>query len=131
MSTYVNRVELIGNVGQDPNYRILDSGVEVAKLSVATTKYWKDKNGEQQSETSWHPVTLWSHQAKFAKNYIQKGDLVRIEGELKYGKYQDKQYPDVTHYSHEVVGLKINILSKASINNVISDNSSHPSQSNF
>lgn len=113
MSTYVNRVELIGNVGQDPNYRTLDSGAEVTKLSIATTKYWKDKEGTQQSETAWHPVTLWSHQAKFAKDYIQKGDLVRVEGELKYDKYQDKKYPDVTHYSHEVVGLKINLLSKS------------------
>lgn len=81
----LNKVTLIGNLGDAPDFQTLDGNVAVAKLSLATTESFKDKNGQTHSNTDgpplrWHTVVLWRSLAELARNYLQKGSLVYIEG---------------------------------------------------
>lgn len=84
----LNKVQLIGNLGKDPDCRYTPDGTAVATLTVATNESYKDNSNNKQSHTEWHRVILWSHQAEFAKNYLGQGRLVYVEGKLKTRKYQ-------------------------------------------
>jgi single-strand DNA-binding protein len=87
----LNKVTLIGNVGKTPDLQTLEGNVSVAKLSLATTEFYKDKNGQQRSETEWHTVVLWRGLADLASKYLQKGSLVYVEGKIKNRSYDDKE----------------------------------------
>lgn len=87
----LNRVTLIGNLGKDPEIQTLEGNVKVAKFSLATTETYKDKNGQSHSETEWHNVVLWRSLADLAKNYLQKGSMVYVEGKLKTRSYDDRE----------------------------------------
>lgn len=87
----LNKVTLIGNVGKDPELQTLEGNVKVAKFSLATTETYKDKNGQSHSETEWHNVVLWRSLADLAKNYLQKGSMVYVEGKLKTRSYDDRE----------------------------------------
>ena len=80
----VNKVEVLGRLGADPDVRTLDNGTTLARISVGTNKNWTDKNGVKQEETSWHNITMFGRLAENAQRILQKGSLVFVEGELKY-----------------------------------------------
>lgn len=98
----INKVILIGNLGQDPEVRYTPNGSAVATLNLATSDSWKDKNtGQMQERTEWHRVSMFGKLAEIAGEYLRKGSQVYIEGKLQTRKWQDKQGQD--RYTTEVV----------------------------
>lgn len=98
----VNKVILVGHLGQDPEIRYLPTGGTVATLSLATSENWRDKQtGEMREKTEWHRVVIFGKLAEIAAEYLQKGVQVYIEGQLQTRKWQDQQGQD--RYSTEVV----------------------------
>lgn len=98
----INKVILVGNLGQDPEVRYTPNGSAVANLSLATSDSWKDKNtGQMQEKTEWHRVAMFGKLAEIAGEYLRKGSQVYIEGKLQTRKWQDKQGQD--RYTTEVV----------------------------
>ena len=98
----VNKVILVGNLGRDPEIRILDKGVKVARFSLATTEGYTDKNtGQRVEQTEWHNITLWRGLADIAEKYLQKGNQVYIEGKLQTRQYQDKD--GITKYTTDII----------------------------
>ncbi|MCV9388544.1 single-stranded DNA-binding protein [Reichenbachiella ulvae] len=104
----VNKVILLGNLGRDPEVRHLDNGRAVANFSIATTEFYKNKQGERMSNTEWHNVVLWTPLAEIAEKYLKKGNQVYIEGKLTSRSYEDKD--GVTKYITEVVGREMTLL---------------------
>ena len=84
----LNKVMLIGNVGQDPEVKQLTGGDSVATLSIATTERWKNKEGEKQEETQWHRCVAWRKTAEIIEKYVKKGDRIYIEGKLVHRSYE-------------------------------------------
>jgi len=103
MAGSVNKVILVGNLGNDPEVRNLPSGGKVVNLSVATSEQWRDKNsGERKERTEWHRVVIFSEGlVRVAEQYLRKGSKVYIEGQLQTRKWQDQSGQD--KYSTEVV----------------------------
>lgn len=98
----VNKVILVGNLGQDPEMRYMPNGGAVANLRLATSESWRDKaTGEQKEVTEWHTVVIFGKLAEIAGEYLRKGSQVYIEGQLRTRKWQDKDQQD--RYSTEVV----------------------------
>ncbi|EGR0671064.1 single-stranded DNA-binding protein [Vibrio vulnificus] len=98
----VNKVILVGNLGNDPEIRYMPSGGAVANITVATSETWRDKaTGEPREKTEWHRVTLYGKLAEVAGEYLRKGSQVYIEGQLQTRKWQDQNGQD--RYSTEVV----------------------------
>lgn len=88
----LNKVQLIGRLGRDPEARTFPSGDMVCNVTIATSEKWKDKNsGEQREDTQWHSVVFNGRLAEIASQYLQKGALVYVEGKLKTRKYTDQQ----------------------------------------
>jgi single-strand DNA-binding protein len=87
----LNRVQLIGNLGKDPEIKYTPQGTPVAKITVATNERFKDKDGNWQDRTEWHNVTLWQRMAEIAGEYLKKGGKVYIEGRLQTRSWDDKQ----------------------------------------
>lgn len=106
----INKVILIGNLGRDPEVRHLESGVSVAKFSVATNESYQDKNKEWQTVTEWHNVVVWRALAERAERQLSKGSLVYIEGKLTHRKWQDKE--GVDRYTTEIVANTFRSLEK-------------------
>jgi single-strand DNA-binding protein len=110
MARGVNKVILIGNLGQDPESRTTPGGTTVTNLRLATTDSWKDKqSGEQKEQTEWHTVVLWNRLGEIAAEYLKKGQQVYIEGSLRTRKWQDKSGND--RYSTEIVASEMQMLS--------------------
>ncbi len=86
MSRSVNKIILVGNVGNDPEVRITRSGVKVARISVATN--WRTAGEEAEERTDWHRVNLWGRLAQVAEEYVSKGDKLFVEGYLQYDSYE-------------------------------------------
>lgn len=105
----VNKVILIGNLGSDPEIRYTQSGTAVATLSVATTRKWKDRDGNMQDDTEWHRVVAWAKTAEFCNNYLKKGGKVYVEGRLQTRKWQDQSGND--RYTTEVIADNVQNLS--------------------
>jgi len=97
----INKVILVGNLGQDPEVRTLENGTKVAKFSVATNENYQDKSGEWQTITEWHNVVAWRRLAETCENYLKKGGKVYVEGKLTTRKWQDQNGND--RYSTDVV----------------------------
>ncbi|MDH4248962.1 MAG: single-stranded DNA-binding protein [Deltaproteobacteria bacterium] len=97
----LNKVMLIGRLGKDPEVRHTQSGQKVANFSLATSDFWKDKQGAKQERTEWHNVVAWGFQAEFAEKYLQKGRLVFVEGRLQTSDWTDKE--NVKRYKTEIV----------------------------
>jgi single-strand DNA-binding protein len=87
----VNKVILVGRVGQDPEIRYTSSGDPVINLSLATSETWKNKAGEKQESTEWHRVNFFGKPAEIINQYVRKGSQLYIEGKIKSKKYTDKQ----------------------------------------
>ena len=103
MSSYVNKVILIGNVGQDPVIRSTNEGKEIASLTIATAESWKDKaTGEKKEKTEWHRVSIFNENlVNIVKNYIKKGSKLYIEGSLQTRKWVDNT--GVEKYTTEII----------------------------
>lgn len=102
MARGVNKVILIGNLGNDPDVRFTPNGSAVANLSVATSESWKDRNtGQQQERTEWHRVVIFGKLAEIAQQYLRKGSRVYIEGKLQTRKWQGQDGQD--RYTTEIV----------------------------
>jgi single-strand DNA-binding protein len=103
MAGSVNKVILVGNLGRDPEIRSMQSGEEIAQLSVATSETWRDKaSGERKERTEWHRVVIFNENlVKVAKQYLKKGSKVYIEGSLQTRKWTDKDGAE--KYTTEVV----------------------------
>ena len=109
MARGVNKVILIGNLGQDPETKSLPSGSAVTNLRVATTEGWKDKQtGEKKEVTEWHSVVFFDRLAEIAGQYLKKGSQVYIEGSLRTRKWQDKEGKD--RYTTEIRGNEMQML---------------------
>lgn len=106
----VNKVILIGNVGVEPNVRVLDGGTKTASLRLATSKRYTDKQtNETKEQTQWHTVECWRNLADVVDKYVRKGDKLYIEGELIYRAYTDKE--GVERVMTSIVAQELKMLS--------------------
>jgi len=106
----INKVILVGNLGNDPEVRYMPSGSAVANITVATTRSWKDKQtGQQQEETEWHRVSFFGRLAEVVGEYLKKGSQVYIEGRLRTRKWQDKT-TGADRYTTEIVANEMQML---------------------
>tara|TARA_R110002073_G_scaffold41030_4_gene116320 strand:+ start:13579 stop:13914 length:336 start_codon:yes stop_codon:yes gene_type:complete len=101
MSTLRNKVQLIGNLGNNPEIITLESGKKLAKISIATNETYKNAQGEKVTDTQWHNVVSWNKTAEIIEKYLQKGSEVAIEGKLTSRSYEDKD--GVKKYITEIV----------------------------
>lgn len=109
MARGVNKVILIGRLGQDPEVRYMPSGGAVANVSLATSESWKDKeSGEQKEKTEWHRVIFFNRLGEIAGQYLKKGSQIYIEGRLQTRKWQDQSGQD--RYSTEIVASEMQML---------------------
>ena len=90
MNALKNKVQLIGNLGQDPEILVFDDGKKLAKFSIATSDSYKNTHGEKVEETQWHAVVAWGKLAEIVENYLVKGKQVAIEGRLTHRSYTNK-----------------------------------------
>lgn len=98
----LNQVSVIGNLGRDPEIKIMSNGDKVANMSIAVSEKWKDKNtGEKKEKTEWVPVTIWGPLVNVVENYLKKGSKVFVQGKFQTRKWQDQSGAD--RYSTEVV----------------------------
>jgi single-strand DNA-binding protein len=93
MSRSLNKAQLIGNLGADPEIRSTTSGTQVATLSIATSRRWNDRQGQQQEKTEWHRVVCWDKLAEICERFLKRGDRVYVEGSIEYRQWdgQDGQ----------------------------------------
>ena len=101
MNNLRNRVNLIGNLGADPEVKELETGRKFARLSLATTETFKNQEGEQVKNTQWHTLIAWGPTATFAEKYLKKGNEVAVDGKLNHRSYDDKD--GTKKYTTEVV----------------------------
>lgn len=110
MARGINKVILIGNLGQDPETRYMPSGGAVTNLTIATSETWKDKQtGQPQERTEWHRVVFFNRLAEIAGEYLKKGSKVYIEGALRTRKWQDKS-TGADRYTTEIVANEMQML---------------------
>ena len=107
MARGVNKVILLGNLGNDPDVKYTQGGMAIATLSVATTFSRKDRDGNFQEKTEWHRVKLFGKTAEVAGEYLKKGRQVYIEGRIEYGSYEKD---GVKHYTTDIIGEDMQML---------------------
>ena len=105
----VNKVILLGNVGAEPEVRILDGGVKCARIRIATTERYTDQNGNKQEQTEWHNVTLWGGLADVADKYVHKGSQVYIEGKIRTREYE---HNGEKRYATEIMANNMKLLGR-------------------
>ncbi len=110
MNTLRNKVQLIGNLGNNPEVVTLDSGKKLAKFSIATNDFYKNANGEKVEDTQWHNVIAWNKTAEIVEKYLVKGNEVAIEGKLTTRSYEDKT--GIKKYFTEIVVNELLMLGK-------------------
>jgi single-strand DNA-binding protein len=109
MARGINKVILIGHLGQDPQQRAMPSGKAVVNLRMATTEQWRDKQtGENKEATEWHNVVMFDRLAEIAAEYLRKGSQLYVEGRLRTRKWQDKEGQD--RYTTEIVANEMQML---------------------
>lgn len=106
----LNKVFLIGNVGQDPEIRTTESGATVAQFTLATNERYKNRNGELRENTEWHNIVCWRNLADVAGNYVKKGSLLYVEGKLTSRSWEDQN--GQKHWRTEVVADNFQLLGK-------------------
>lgn len=104
----VNKVILVGNIGQDPEVRYMPNGNAVANLTLATSESWKDQQGQLQERTEWHKLTMYRRLAEIAGEYLRKGSQIYVEGKLQTRKWQDQQGQD--RYTTEIIVDQMQML---------------------
>ena len=108
MNNLKNRVNLIGNLGMDPQVREIGNGRKVARFTIATSETYRNSKGDKVTETQWHNIVAWGSQATFAERYLEKGQQVAVEGKLTHREYKDTK--GEKRYITEVVVNEILIL---------------------
>ena len=130
MSRGVNKVILVGNLGQKPEMRYTATQAAVANISIATTESWKDKeSGEMRDKTEWHRVVYFGKLAEIVEKYLDKGSSVYIEGKLQTRKWQDKSGAD--RWTTELVGNELTMLGSRAANSNNASMQSNESESPF
>ena len=104
----VNKVQLIGRLGRDPEVRYMPNGDAVCHFSIATEEQWKDRDGNRQTRTEWHSIVLYRKLGEIAGQYLRKGGLVYIEGRIQSRKYTGKDGVERTAY--EIIGNEMKML---------------------
>lgn len=107
MSRSLNKVQLIGNLGKDPELKYTPSGVAVATFSIATSESWKDQDGNQQEKTEWHNIVAWRKLAEICGEYLKKGKKVYLEGKLQTRNYEKD---GIKRYVTEIVADQLIML---------------------
>lgn len=107
----INKVILVGNLGKDPEMRKLEGGVTRVNFSLATTEYYKDKEGRRIEQTEWHNVVLWRSVAENAERLLKKGYTIYLEGKLQTRKWQDKD--GVQRNITEIVGETFQLIKRS------------------
>ena len=107
MARGVNKVILVGNLGNDPDVKYTQGGMAITTLSLATTSVRKDRDGNQQEKTEWHRVKLFGKLGEIAGEYLRKGRAVYIEGRIEYGSYEKD---GVKHYTTDIVADEMQML---------------------
>lgn len=105
----LNRVQLIGRLGKDPESKFTSTGKKVAHFSLAVSNRWKDKSGESRESTEWVNIEAWGRLGEICQEYLKKGSLIYVEGRLRTDKYEDK---GETKYYTKVVALTLQFLDK-------------------
>lgn len=100
----LNKVMLIGNLGQEPEVKYLDNNRVVANFSLATSETYTDRSGERKTDTEWHRIEMWDNLAKIAEKYLKKGQQVYIEGKIRTQTWKDKD-------GNEKTGIRIKAIS--------------------
>lgn len=107
----INKAIIVGNLGRDPETRYTaDGGTAITSLSVATTRRYRNADGQTVNETEWHRIVLFSRLAEIAKDYLRKGSLVYIEGRMRTRRYQAKDGTD--RYTTEIIGEMLQLLDR-------------------
>lgn len=109
-SIMINKVTLIGRLGNDPEIRHLEGGVAVARISLATNDFYRDKDGNPQETTEWHNVVMWRDLAERAEKQLKKGGLMYVEGKISYRKYTGQD--NVERYATDIVASTFRNLEK-------------------
>jgi len=120
----LNKVQIIGNLGKDPEVRAIPSGAKVANFSIATKESYTGKDGQKSDKTEWHNIVLWRGLAEIAEKYLRKGSQVYIEGKLSTRSWDDKD--GQKRYITEIIGDNLVMLGKPAS----SQNQAGPSQPN-
>ena len=107
----VNKVILVGRLGKDPEVRYTASGVAVTNFSLATSEFYKDRNGERQERTEWHNIVVWDRLAETCAKYLKKGKQVYIEGRLQTREYDDRD--GNKRRTTEIVATQMQMLGRA------------------
>ncbi|CAM4014815.1 single-stranded DNA-binding protein [Gillisia hiemivivida] len=115
MSTLRNKVQLIGNVGNAPEIKNLESGKKVANFSIATNEFYKDSNGEKVQDTQWHNIVAWGKIADIVESYVGKGKEIALEGKLSSRSYETSE--GEKRYVTEVIASEILLLGSKNGNN--------------
>lgn len=108
---YLNKALIVGNLTRDPELKALPSGMQVASLSVATNRVWKDKNGAKQESTDFHNVVVFGRQAETSAQYLKKGQQVMVEGRIQTRSWDDKTSGE-KKYRTEIVADRVQFGSK-------------------
>jgi single-strand DNA-binding protein len=106
----VNKVILVGNLGDNPEIKTLDGNIKVAKFSLATNETFRDSNGQNQTLTEWHNIVVWRGLADLAEKYLHKGSTIYIEGKIKTRSYEDSHGDK--RYVTEIIGDQVVMLDK-------------------
>lgn len=106
----INKVIILGNLGQDPEMKFMPNGDAVTNISVATSESWKDQQGQIQEKTEWHRIVAFRKLAEIMGKYLQKGSKIYIEGKIKTRKWQDQNGND--RYTTEIVADNMQMLDK-------------------
>ena len=126
----VNKVILVGRLGRDPETRYMPNGDAITNFSLATDEQWRDRNGERQTRTEWHNITLFGKLGEIASQYLRKGSQVFIEGKIQSRKYTDKD--GIERMAYNIIGNEMKMLgnrndgSDSGNNNAAPPTSSNP-----
>jgi single-strand DNA-binding protein len=126
MARGINKVILVGNLGNDPDTKYTQAGMAITRFSLATTSVRKDKDGNQQEKTEWHRVVFFGKLGEIAGEYLRKGSQVYVEGELRYDKYTGQD--GVEKYSTDIVANEMQMLGGRQEGNGGVSNSSAPAR---
>lgn len=124
----VNKVILVGRLGRDPETRYMPSGDAITNFSIATDEQWRDRNGERQTRTEWHNVSLFGKLGEIAGQYLRKGSQVFIEGKIQSRKYTGKDGIERTAY--DIIGNEMKMLGNRNDGSDSGNNNAAPPTSN-
>ena len=124
----VNKVILVGRLGRDPETRYIPNGDAITNFSLATDEQWRDRNGERQTRTEWHNITLFGKLGEISSQYLRKGSQVFIEGKIQSRKYTGKD--DIERMAYDIIGNEMKMLGNRNDGSDSGNNNAAPPTSN-